>query len=94
MPEGGRLRVSLAPGEKGDVVIRVGDTGTGIRPENLERIFDPFFTTKPAGEGSGLGLMVCKGIVTDHGGAIAVESRIGVGTEFRVSLPCAGKPAA
>jgi len=91
MPAGGRLRVSLASGEGSDVVIRVGDTGTGIRPEDLDRIFDPFFTTKPAGEGNGLGLMVCKGIVTDHGGAITVTSQVGVGTEFCVSLPCAGK---
>jgi signal transduction histidine kinase len=90
MPEGGRLQVSLARGDAADAVIRIADTGAGIRPEDLERIFDPFFTTKPAGEGNGLGLMVCKGIVGDHGGTIEVASEPGAGTEFRIALPLAG----
>ena len=68
-------------------MVRVADTGTGIRPEDLDKVFDPFFTTKPAGEGNGLGLMVCKGIVGDHGGTIDVASEPGAGTEFRIRLP-------
>jgi signal transduction histidine kinase len=89
MPKGGTLRVGLGPGPDGELVARVADTGTGIRPEDLEHVFDPFFTTKPAGEGNGLGLMVCKGIAGDHGGAIDVSSEVGVGTEFRITLPTA-----
>ena len=89
MPEGGELGVSLVPGEAGDVVIRIRDSGVGIDPEALERVFDPFFTTKPAGEGNGLGLMVAKGIVGDHGGTIAVSSRPGEGAEFAIRLPAA-----
>jgi signal transduction histidine kinase len=87
MPDGGRLRVCLERGEANEAVVRVTDTGMGIRPMDLERIFDPFFTTKPAGEGSGLGLMVCKGIVGDHGGTIDVASEQDAGTEFRIALP-------
>jgi signal transduction histidine kinase len=87
MPDGGELRVSLARGDAGDAVIRVADSGSGIRPEDLERIFDPFFTTKPAGEGNGLGLMVCKGIVGDHGGTIEVTSELDRGTAFRITFP-------
>jgi signal transduction histidine kinase len=71
------------------VVVRVADTGVGIGAEDLERIFEPFFTTKEAGHGSGLGLMVCKGIVADHGGQIDVVSVPGEGTEFTVSIPAA-----
>jgi signal transduction histidine kinase len=89
MPEGGRLQVALEAGPDRTALVRIADTGTGIRPEDLEKVFDPFFTTKPAGEGNGLGLMVCKGIVGDHGGSIDVTSEPGMGTEFRVLLPLA-----
>ncbi|MDY7231345.1 sensor histidine kinase [Hyalangium rubrum] len=68
------------------VVVEVSDTGCGIAPENLERIFDPFFTTKPVGEGTGLGLSVCHGIIRSYGGEIHVESTPGRGSTFRVSL--------
>ena len=69
------------------VEIFIADTGHGIPDENLRRIFDPFFTTREVGEGTGLGLSICYGIVRDHGGQIAVESRVGQGTTFRVLLP-------
>lgn len=88
MPDGGELRVTLEKGD-GEVVIRVADTGAGIAEADLEHVFDPFFTTKPAGEGNGLGLMVCRGIVGDHGGEIVVTSRLGEGSEFRIRLPVA-----
>jgi len=89
MPDGGTLRVALRPDQDGDVEVRVADTGQGIPEEALPRIFEPFYTTKPAGEGNGLGLMVAKGIVGDHGGTIDVSSAPGKGTEFRVRLPAA-----
>jgi signal transduction histidine kinase len=86
---GGALRVSLRPAGEGQVEVRFGDTGTGIPTDQLGRIFEPFFTTKPAGQGNGLGLVVAKGIVDDHGGRIAVESQVGQGTTFTIRLPAA-----
>jgi PAS domain S-box-containing protein len=74
------------------VIIEVGDTGAGIRPEIIGRIFDAFFTTKAVGEGTGLGLAICHRIVTDMGGALTVESEVGKGTTFRVALPVADEP--
>ena len=55
--------------------------------ENLQRIFDPFFTTKPVGKGTGLGLSISYGIVKEHGGSIDVESEVGRGSKFTISLP-------
>ena len=69
------------------VWIEIADTGSGIPPENLSRIFDPFFTTKPVGKGTGLGLSLSYGIVQKHGGHIDVNSEVGVGTTFRITLP-------
>ncbi|MFA4901269.1 MAG: ATP-binding protein [Desulfobaccales bacterium] len=63
------------------------DTGCGIPEENLGKIFDPFFTTKPPGKGTGLGLSICHGIILRLGGQIAVESRVGQGTTFTITLP-------
>jgi signal transduction histidine kinase len=80
--------VSVSTESRGDsVIVCVRDTGCGIAPENLPRIFDPFFTTKPVGEGTGLGLSVTYGIIERHGGAIEVESRLGEGTIFTVTIP-------
>lgn len=62
--------------EKGEIVVSVADTGSGIPPEALPKIFDPFFTTKPVGKGTGLGLSVTFGIMRDHGGHIEVESHV------------------
>jgi two-component system, NtrC family, sensor kinase len=70
------------------------DNGGGIAPENLPKIFEPFFTTKPFGQGTGLGLAVCYGIVSDHGGKIEVESEAGRGTTMRVLLPPASQSGA
>ena len=90
MPEGGTLTLRTLgddEDEGGALLIEVRDTGQGIPPEIRERIFDPFFTTKEVGRGTGLGLAVCYGIVTEHGGRIAVDSTVGRGTAFRISLP-------
>ncbi len=86
MPDGGQLHVSLAQsGAMASIVVR--DTGTGIPAENINRIFDPFFTTKPEGEGTGLGLSVGYGIISNHHGRIEVESTPGEGTTFTILLP-------
>ena len=63
------------------------DTGMGIPEEMKKRIFDPFFTTKQIGEGTGLGLAICSKITKEHGGRIEVESLVGKGSTFSVSLP-------
>jgi PAS domain S-box-containing protein len=76
------------------VELSVADTGAGIAPEVLERMFEPFYTTKEVGRGSGMGLAMVHGIVHDHGGHIAVESRPREGSRFRVYLPCLGADAA
>lgn len=69
------------------VRIIVTDTGNGISDENLKNIFQPFFTTKPDGQGTGVGLSVSRTIIKEHRGEITCESRVGVGTEFKILLP-------
>ncbi|HZS38261.1 MAG TPA: HAMP domain-containing sensor histidine kinase [Polyangia bacterium] len=99
MPSGGRVEIELdetrasKPGGASSeaprdyVRLTIVDHGHGIAPEDLPRIFEPFFTTKDVGEGTGLGLSVCWGIVEEHGGFIAVDSRVGEGSRFSVYLP-------
>ena len=69
------------------VLVRIADNGPGIPGHVLPRIFDPFFTTKDVGQGSGLGLSIVHSIVERHGGTIAVETELGHGTAFLVTLP-------
>ncbi len=83
-----RLHVGARYDEAGAAVeLFIRDTGHGIEAASLSRIFDPFFTTRDVGEGTGLGLSICYGIVRDHGGQIAVESTVDVGTVFSLLLP-------
>jgi PAS domain S-box-containing protein len=84
------IRVLTRTDERGNVVVEVSDTGSGIDPEDMPRIFDPFFTTKGQ-SGTGLGLAISHGTVKAMGGEIQVESAPGRGTTFRVTLP-SGKP--
>ncbi len=89
-PEGEAVRIRIEPGGPalGDgATIEVVDAGEGIGEDDLERIFDPFFTTKGPDHGTGLGLMICHRIVTEHDGLIEVTSRPGEGACFRVRLP-------
>ena len=85
MPEGGNLTLA-AEDVNGMVIISVGDNGSGMPPEVKSRIFDPFFTTKGKA-GMGLGLAVSFGIIRRHEGSVEVESEVGVGTKFKISLP-------
>ena len=87
MPEGGRLTVATE-GDDYFVHVTFADNGTGIKKEHLDLIFETFFTTKTDSvKGVGLGLSVCYGFIKDHGGDIKVESRLGEGTTFTISLP-------
>jgi PAS domain S-box-containing protein len=97
MPQGGRLHVALARGTGVDadrVVLTVSDEGVGIPDEIRRRIFEPFFTTKDIGLGTGLGLATVYAAVETAGGTIEVESAVGAGTTFRISLPHAQSVAA
>ena len=91
MPDGGTLSVSSRSGSdeqgRSNITITFSDTGTGISPVDFEKVFDPFYTTKEAGKGTGLGLSVSYDIVKRFGGDIRMESAIGQGTTFRITLP-------
>ncbi|MBI2899329.1 MAG: two-component sensor histidine kinase [Planctomycetes bacterium] len=84
MPKGGEIHVATERID-GDVLLRVGDTGEGIAPENLDKIFNLYFSTKPGG--TGLGLPMAKRIVEEHGGSIEVRSEPGRGTVFTIRIP-------
>jgi two-component system NtrC family sensor kinase len=86
MPEGGTLTFR-AFSQAARVVIEIEDTGFGIPPEDVSKIFEPFFTTKEVGKGTGLGLAVCYGIITEYGGRLSVRSNLGKGTVFSIFLP-------
>jgi signal transduction histidine kinase len=86
MPTGGTLEISAVENEsQGTITISVRDTGIGITPEGMAKLFQPLFTTKA--RGVGLGLMVVKNLTEANGGTVAVQSAVGEGTSFSVTLP-------
>jgi len=93
IPEGSadinKIVVTTSTDASGRVVVEIRDTGPGMTPEILQNLFTPFFTTKPPGVGTGLGLTICKRIVTELGGEIMAASEVGHGTSFKVFLPAA-----
>ena len=85
---GSRWKRGHAPNDgRPGVAVAVSDTGSGIPAEALPRVFEPFFTTKPQGQGTGLGLPICRDILREHGGTLAVQSRSSQGTTFTAWLP-------
>lgn len=86
MPEGGLLQIGLRQ-QQGCAYLTVSDTGHGIAPDELTQIFAPFWTSKATG--TGLGLALCQKVAEEHGGSVRVESSVGLGTKFIVSLPLA-----
>lgn len=100
MPAGGDLTITVTLNvltalqasalqllEAGYVVVKVRDTGAGMSLETIERAFEPFFTTKPSGQGTGLGLSMVYGFVTQSGGQVKIDSQVGSGTEVAIYLP-------
>ncbi len=90
MPTGGTLTIRTVTQED-RVLVKLTDTGCGIKKEHQDQVFEPFFTTKPVGKGTGLGLSVTYGIIQQHGGTLEFESEEGQGTTFTVTLPAMGK---
>ncbi|HMC60563.1 MAG TPA: ATP-binding protein, partial [Candidatus Solibacter sp.] len=87
---GGQLKIATSnvpSGRPPCVKLSIQDTGTGMDEETKTHLFEPFFTTKETGEGAGLGLSSVYGIVKQHGGEIAVTSKLGVGTTFDIFMP-------
>jgi two-component system NtrC family sensor kinase len=83
---GDQVTINIVPSER-TVCVEIIDTGSGIDPDVLPKIFEPFFTTRSVGEGTGLGLSLCYGVVRDHGGEIDVLSQPNEGTTVRIQLP-------
>ena len=86
MPQGGSIDIAIKMSD-GFMEMVLKDTGIGMDESVIEKIFDPFFTTKPFGKGTGLGMSICYGIISEHNGTITVKSKIGKGTTFVIKLP-------
>jgi len=86
MPNGGKIIIKVST-EGNYVIIRITDEGIGIAAKDLPHIFEPFYTTKEASTGTGLGLAVVYGIITNHKGKVEVEKTSNQGTTFKVVLP-------
>ena len=86
MPSGGTLKIDLNQKDN-EAIIKIKDTGTGIKDQHLPHIFDPFFTTKGMGKGTGLGLSISYAIIKEHEGHITVESEVNKGSTFTIFIP-------
>ncbi len=89
-PSGGQITISTNESEN-HIIIKIADTGSGIKPDDLPHIFEPFFTTKSAVKGTGLGLSVSYGIIKRHNGKILVENNSNHGATFTIALPLNGE---
>jgi signal transduction histidine kinase len=87
MKEPGKVIIRTCMHDGKEVYIQVMDSGPGIDPDQQEKIFTPFFTTKPEGEGTGLGLYLCRKIAQEHNGDILVDSKPGQGSTFTFVIP-------
>jgi two-component system NtrC family sensor kinase len=87
MPNGGTVTIRTRNGPAGMVTVEIQDEGIGIKDEDRSKLFTPFYTTKPIGKGTGLGLAIVYGIIKMHSGQIRVQSEVGKGSTFTVSLP-------
>ena len=85
--EGGTITISTSKANDNKLIIKVTDTASGMTEETLAKLFEPLFTTKL--KGIGLGLPIVKEIIEAHGGTMSVTSKLGVGSEFVISLPMA-----
>ncbi|MFO7644645.1 MAG: ATP-binding protein, partial [Desulfosarcina sp.] len=85
--DGGHLQIVGHKGSRKTVTIAVVDDGCGIAPEDIKRVFEPFFSTRTQKGGTGLGLSITYGLVQELGGTIAIESQVGKGTRFTITLP-------
>jgi PAS domain S-box-containing protein len=91
----GKIVITLQESKEDNVLLKIEDNGSGIPQSIIEKIFDPFYTTNREKGGNGLGLLLCKKIINDHGGTIAITSKVNEGTEVQITLPVyasAGKP--
>jgi signal transduction histidine kinase len=86
IPERGDIIITTRMATEHTVQIEISDSGTGMHPETIQHIFEPFFTTKGVGKGTGLGLSIAYGIIAKHHGRIEVESHVGRGTTFTITL--------
>ena len=90
VPANARGEIAVATSWRGEpdrILVEVFDNGSGLKDEDLNRVFDPFFTTREVGQGTGLGLSVCYGIVREHGGQITARNAVGGGAVFSIELP-------
>ncbi len=83
----GLITITTKHNKKGNIIISIKDTGSGISPENIEKVTDPFFTTKNPGEGTGLGLYICYNLINEQKGKMKIKSQLGKGTEIKVTFP-------